>query len=142
MIKFFNPQKLVIFIVFCLFSINIYSANRYWVANAASNWNNTANWSTVNGGLGGASVPVAGDFVYFNNNGLGNCTLDVNAGFDGININVAYTGILELAGFAFNPSISNGASVCTFGGGTINDTPATSSVSFTTTTNVYFSGTL
>lgn len=41
-------------------------ADRYWVGGSGT-WNstNTANWSSTSGGSGGASVPTAGDNVYF-----------------------------------------------------------------------------
>jgi len=112
--------------------------NRYWVANAAGNWNNTANWSTSSGGVGGASVPVAGNFVFFNANGLGNCTLDVAANFDGINTS-NYTGVIDLNGFALNPNVG-GTSFCIFGGGIFNDTPSSQTLSFTTSNYIRFSG--
>jgi len=40
-------------------------ANRYWVGNGGS-WNDTAHWSNVSGGVGGFSVPVSADDVFFN----------------------------------------------------------------------------
>lgn len=45
-------------------------ANRYWVG-GSGNWNysNTANWSTVSGGGGGASVPSTSDDVIIDQNG-------------------------------------------------------------------------
>ena len=44
-----------------------FAATRYWVGGAAGNWNTTASWSASSGGAGGASVPVAGDAVFFDN---------------------------------------------------------------------------
>ena len=44
--------------------------DRYWVAVATSNWNNTANWSTMSGGAGGASVPTANESAVFDANGI------------------------------------------------------------------------
>ncbi len=123
-----------------LITINSNAANRYWITGVASNWNNTANWSTGSGGAGGASVPIAGDFVFFNANGLGNCTLDIAANFDGVNT-TGYTGVIDLAGFSFNPAVS-GAAACTFASGTINDTPSSSSVAFVSSGNMVFSGTV
>lgn len=52
-------------------------ASRYWVGGAGT-WNssNTTNWSTTNGGSGGASVPTASDDVYFtSSSGSGTCTI-------------------------------------------------------------------
>ncbi|HMH35096.1 MAG TPA: hypothetical protein VK543_18800, partial [Puia sp.] len=88
------------------------AANRFWVAAAASNWNNTANWSALSGGPGGASVPGAADAAIFNNNGLGNCTVDVAVTLTSINVNATYTGtIIQNA----NPITTSGAA--TFAGG-------------------------
>jgi hypothetical protein len=122
-----------------IFSGTGFSANRYWVAASAGDWNNTLNWSVSSGGAGGASVPTTGDFVFFDGNSLSDCNLDVDAAFDGINL-TGYTGIIDLNGFSFNPSVS-GTEVCTFSEGTINDTPGTSEINFTTSNIVYFSGT-
>lgn len=59
-------------------------ANRYWRGGTGT-WNstNTANWSTTDGGAGGASVPTSADNVYFTgNSGAGTCTTSgtVNCG--------------------------------------------------------------
>ena len=41
-------------------------ADRYWVGTGVSyNWNDTANWSSSQGGLSGASVPTSSDNVFF-----------------------------------------------------------------------------
>lgn len=50
-------------------------SDRYWVAAAAGDWDDTANWSETSGGAGGASVPASGDDVYFDANGPGVCTM-------------------------------------------------------------------
>ena len=58
---------MLVFLYFILtISFNTKAANRYWVAATSSNWDNTANWSTTNGGTGGASVPLTGDVAIFN----------------------------------------------------------------------------
>lgn len=54
-------------------------AARYWVKILGGTWDNadTTNWSATSGGLPGASVPVAGDDVYFDgNSGTGTITLN------------------------------------------------------------------
>ncbi len=73
-------------------SSQLQAANRFWVSAAASNWNNTANWSNVSGGAGGFSVPAAGDAVTFNNVRRGNCTIDVAVSILSLTINAGYTG--------------------------------------------------
>lgn len=134
-------NTLLLFTVISLFFIsNLNAANRYWIATSGSNWNNTNNWSTSSGGSGGASVPTTGDRVYFDLSGPGNCTLDIPVTVDGITMTANYSGTLELAGFSFNPTVS-GSEHCYFRGGTITDTPGTSSVSFTTSGISHFSGT-
>lgn len=131
-------KNLLILILLGISSSSI-AANRFWIAGSASNWNNTANWSTSSGGAGGASVPIAGDAAIFDANGLGNCDVDVAVGIDGITIN-GYTGIIDLNGFTFDASVS-GASNCTFSSGTISDTPGTSSLAHTSSGTTRFSGT-
>ena len=71
MLKGFLPILLI------FFTEHISAAARFWVAAGSSNWNNTANWSATSGGAGGASVPVIGDDVNFDNGGLGSCTIDI-----------------------------------------------------------------
>lgn len=130
----------LIFVFLLLFvSINTYSANRFWIAGSASNWNNTANWSTTSGGAGGASVPVATDQVFFNANGIGNCNIDAAVNIESIQVNAGYTGAIDLLGFLFT---INGTNNNVFAGGTINDTPASSFISITTTGTTTYSGTV
>lgn len=112
-------------------------ANRYWISAAASNWNNTANWSTTSGGAGGASVPLATDDVFYNNNGLGNCLIDVAAVINSININTSFTGTIDLNGNTFNVT---GTVNNEFAGGTINDTPGTGSLTINSTARTRFLG--
>jgi len=132
---------LLLFTSLSLFFIsNLNAANRYWIASSGSNWNNSSNWSTSSGGSGGASVPTIGDHVYFDLSGQGNCTLDTPVTVDGINITANYSGTIELAGFSFNLAAS-GAAHCYFRGGTITDTPGSSSVTYTTSGISHFEGT-
>lgn len=69
------------------------AANRYWVAAAPANWNNTANWSTTSGGAGGASVPGSSDFAFFNAVRVGNCAINTTADVAGFSVN-GYTGTI------------------------------------------------
>lgn len=122
---------------FLLIGLNGHAANRFWVASAASNWNNTANWSNVPGGAGGQTVPGGTDVVYFNILGAGNCTVDAAVNINGINL-IGYSGTLDIVNFPFNPS-AGGNVASTFGSGTI-----TANVgyilSFTSNSPVSFSG--
>lgn len=88
--------------LYCLFilpficlSYQTNAAGRFWVAAAASNWNNIANWSNAANGAGGFSVPVAGDAVSFTANGLGNCTIDIAVNVQNITVNAGYTGTIS-----------------------------------------------
>ncbi|MBL4669272.1 MAG: hypothetical protein JKY30_08420, partial [Flavobacteriales bacterium] len=130
--------QLLFFTFLFLGIITSQAANRYWISSVASNWNNTANWSTISGGAGGSSIPVAADDVFFNTNGLGNCLIDITVTIDAININTAYTGIIDLNGNSFSIT---GAVNNEFAGGTINDTPGTSSLTINSTARTRFLGT-
>lgn len=68
-------------------------ADRYWISAAASNWNNTANWSNISGGSGGYSVPSLNDLVTFDSNGNGNCTLDTTMSVLGLTVS-SYSGTI------------------------------------------------
>jgi formylmethanofuran dehydrogenase subunit C len=99
--------------LFCLTS-SVQAAPRYWIAAGAGNWNDPANWSVFSGGSGGASVPGSGDFVTFDGNGLGNCTINAAVNIQGIVINPTYSGtITQNAGI----TVTVGSSGYTQGGG-------------------------
>lgn len=111
------------------------AANRYWIANSNSNWNNTANWSATSGGAGGASVPGAGDVAIFNAAGIGGCVLDIAPTVGGITIN-GYTGTIDLAGFNLTTTGTN-----TFAAASISNSGAAASVVINSTVTTTFSGT-
>ena len=77
-------------------------ANRYWIASSGANWTDTANWSATSGGSGGASVPGASDDVVFDGNGVGDCTIDVNASIASLDAQSGYTGTFSLSSFTLN----------------------------------------
>lgn len=64
---------------------------RYWIASTDGNWSDPMFWSTVSGGPGGASVPDSNSMVYFDANGVGQCTLDTQISVKGMRINNGYT---------------------------------------------------
>ncbi len=109
-------MKKFIFISIILFSYVFSSdaANRYWISSSSSNWNSTANWSASSGGAGGASVPGSSDIVYFDANGTGECTLDMDATVDAV---IMSDGTLSTSTYTFT---INGTNNSTFSGGTIN----------------------
>jgi len=98
------------------------AANRFWVAAVPSNWNNTANWSTVSGGAGGASVPGAADAVTFNNLGLGSCTIDVPVNVLSFTVVAGYSGTISQGANTFSTVNIASFSSGTFSGGSANIT--------------------
>jgi hypothetical protein len=74
--------SLMLFIISAFFSLNVYSANFYWVG-GAGNWNDSQHWSSTSGGSGGYGVPSLTDNAYF----------DANSGFTAssntVTVNVA-----------------------------------------------------
>jgi len=126
---------LLLLILPLLLSSSIKAANRYWISGGLGNWNDINNWSTTNGGTGGASVPSVTDKAIFNANGLGNCNIDAIVSIGGLTVN-GYTGIIDLLGFPFTTSGS-----VSLTSGTINDTPGTSSLTISSSGTSTFSGT-
>jgi hypothetical protein len=70
-----QTRLLILFVCIASFA-NSYAANRYWVGGAAATWDasTTTCWSETSGGTSGASVPVAGDDVIFDNSTNANST--------------------------------------------------------------------
>ncbi len=131
-----NFPKLVAIAILLIGCISAASAQRFWVASTASNWNNTANWSTTSGGPGGASVPSPADVVTFNATRNGNCTIDIPVTIAGITVN-GYTGIIDLNGFDLATIGAN-----TFTTGTINNSGIIGSLILNTTGSTTFNGSL
>lgn len=114
--------RYALLILFLAVSTQIQAANRFWVATGPANWNNIANWSTVSGGAPNASVPGAGDVAIFDNNGTGNCTLDINVTLTTITVNSGYTGTLLQGANTITTTGAATFSGGTFSGGTANIT--------------------
>jgi len=115
-------------------------AQRYWIAVATANWNNTANWSTASGGAGGASVPGSSDVVIFDGAGgrNGSCTIDMVPTVAGLSVS-GYTGSIDLNGnnVTISSTVNN-----TFSSGTITNSSATpATLAITTSGIATFSGT-
>jgi len=115
-----NPQPWLcaaVLTIFCSQRIN--AASRYWVGVLPGNWSSTLNWSSTSGGLGGSSVPAAGDNVFFDGGASplfldnGNCTIDVAVSVASITISSGYTSTISQG--ANTIAVSGAAS---FGGGT------------------------
>lgn len=127
----------------CILLLVGYSSygQRYWVSLAASNWDNTANWSATSGGAGGASVPGSSDLVIFDGAGgrNGNCTIDIVPTVAGITVG-GYTGTIDLNG---NNLTISGAANYTFSSGRItNSAVASATFAITTSGIATFSGTI
>lgn len=133
----FLPTLSIFFAFFLIFPFNA-TGQRYWVSATPANWSGD-NWSSTSGGApDGGGPPTAGTDAIFDGNGVGDCTVDVAANFDGINT-TNYTGIIDLNGSVFSIS---GVNNCIFSDGTINDTPGTSLLQINTSGVVRFSGTI
>lgn len=117
-----RSYRSLLFIALSLLGLQLRAANRFWISPTPSNWNNTANWATTSGGAGGASVPGAADNVTFDNNGIGNCTIDIAVDINKITVAASYTGTISQGGNTFatvgTASFSGGG----FSGGTANIT--------------------
>lgn len=98
-----------------LFVTNIYAANRFWIRVTPGSWNSALNWAATTGGAGGAGVPGTGDRVYFDNNGKGNCSIDIPVSISTLNVDPAYTGTISQG---TNSIIISGTAG--FGGGVFN----------------------
>ncbi len=113
--------KILVFLLMLL-PVFSFSANRFWIAGVASNWNNTANWSTTSGGAGGASVPGAADIAIFNASGNGNYSIDAIVNVDGFQI-TGYSGIISQNAIAITIGATGfSQNSGTFTGGTANIT--------------------
>jgi hypothetical protein len=112
-----RPWLCAAILIFC--SQSLQAASRYWVGLLAGNWSSTLNWSSSSGGLGGSSVPGAGDNVFFDGGASplfldnGNCTIDIAVSVASITISSGYTATISQGA---NTIAVSGAA--TFGGGT------------------------
>lgn len=66
----------------------------YWISASGSNWDNTSNWSLTPGGPSGTTIPTSDSTVYFNSNGLGDCTVNTPISIAGLNMSSGYHGYL------------------------------------------------
>ena len=120
-LRIFRPRVLLFIVAMSSFTVT-HAANRYWVASAFSNWNNTQNWSTTSGGSAGASVPGSGDVAIFDNNSTVSCTIDATVNVSSITVNSGYTGAIAQGSNAITVSGAATFSSGTFTGGTANVT--------------------
>ncbi len=96
MMKRIVLTKLVAVVMVMLGTVTISAgAVRYWVG--TGNWNVAANWSATSGTAGGVGVPVPGDDVIFDANGLGPCTINAVVSVGTFSIN-GYTSTITQNG--------------------------------------------
>ena len=86
--------------------------SRYWVASSSASFS-SSNWSTTSGGPSGASVPDPSSHVYFDENGPGNCLIDIPLNVLGLTISAGYVGKITQQSY----SISIGAEDASCAGG-------------------------
>lgn len=108
--------KVCIFLVLVTIGSRSFAADRYWIGTTTGNWNSTANWSTVSGGAGGASVPGTTDVAIFDGaaGSIGNCTINAAVNVLGLTINAGYTGTISQNA----NTITIGTTGASLGGGT------------------------
>ena len=83
--------------VFFLLLHGVEASNKFWIAASSGNFNVDANWSLSSGGPPNTTAPGAGDVVFFDGNGLGNCTITAIANVQGINMGSGYSGTIAVA---------------------------------------------
>jgi hypothetical protein len=132
-----KPRVLCL-IISVLLIIQTKAADRFWIGASNNNWNETGNWSTSSGGVGGASVPGASDRVYFDGNGNVNCVFDMAPTIASIDLASTFTATIDLNG---NNLIISGTDDNDFESGTIDNTSG-GSISLNTTGRTDFRGTL
>lgn len=70
------------------------NAQRYWIGAVSAGWTNSANWSAVPGGPGGASVPGVNDQVFFDRVTPNPCILNATVTIQQLNLSA---GLLSLS---------------------------------------------
>ncbi len=107
--------KSLCIVCFCLFSIQLFGADRFWIGGTGS-WNNTSNWSTSSGGAGGASIPTTSDDVFFDtlsfSAGGQTVTIDANSNCANMDWSLATNSPTFTGTSAFTLTIAGTA--CTF----------------------------
>jgi hypothetical protein len=120
---------LVTGILFFFLSVNCFAGKRFWVAAAAGNWNNTANWSTTSGGGGGSSVPGSSDTAFFDSGGNFKCTINASVNVKRFEMKSSFTDTVSQGA----NSITIGTGNCSLSGGKFIGGSASISVSGTFT---------
>jgi hypothetical protein len=72
--------------------------DRYWLG-VNTDWSDTQNWSTTDGGTGGYPIPTSNNDVYFTSTNVGNCTLTANSECKSLNIQSGNSSAFDAATF-------------------------------------------
>ena len=126
-------KRILLTIGFFLVLHVAFAADRFWVGTLVSNnWNNTANWSTVSGGAGGATVPGPTDRAIFDVGSNNDCNIDIDVTVRGIDIRTFYSTSIYLNGH----NVTVGTQNFSMAGGNF----YVGTGNFTSTTNFLLSG--
>jgi Concanavalin A-like lectin/glucanases superfamily len=68
----------------------------FWIGGSSGTVGQTTRWSTTSGGSSAGTYPGITDSAVFDANGLGACSINVNATFASVSINTGYTGTVSL----------------------------------------------
>jgi hypothetical protein len=55
-------------------------ASKHWIGSTTGNFSDNTRWSLTSGGPNNTTHPVAGDDIYFDSGGTGECDIDINIG--------------------------------------------------------------
>jgi len=78
-------------------TVNWDFGDRYWVGSDVScsgTWSDSGCWAAMSGGLGGVSVPVASNDVYFDSGDTSNCSVNVSTVMNDFVMQSGYTGTI------------------------------------------------
>lgn len=71
--------------------------DKYWIASSSAFFN-SANWSLSSGGLSDTVTPGSEDAAHFDNNGLGDCTLNTSMNIYSLDTDPGYSGTIDQSG--------------------------------------------
>ena len=93
-------------------------ADRYFVGDTDSDWNDASNWAATSGGAGGAGVPGSGDVAIFDGNSP-DCTLDMSTTVSKVDIQSGFSNTLDMSTYNLTCGGSDAFSIAagTFTGG-------------------------
>ena len=111
------------------------ATDRYWIGSTGGYWDNSANWSLPDGGLGGAGQPQAGDDVYLTQSlSGGDLTLEYRNSGPTVQLGTLYifgfgSGLLTLDQSSGGQLLTTREFIGTVGRGAYNQSSGTNTVS-------------